>query len=202
MNEQTKIKNAKDLKFYKLMIVMTFVASMLIALVVGITTIDSYKAGASATNIFIDILMPKQINGTKGIKGLEDLDESVSKMTFYREKNKDYDVEKDEPLKAFNYYIMNDEGRKIYLEDGMYYPPEYYMENSKTEPVAVYFIFFIKLFQNLQVLKNVLIVFAVIFGLGIFAALIYIWYRSWCRREDARIAREKEFNERFNKKRR
>lgn len=192
MNEQVKVKNEKDLKFYKLMIVMTFVASILIALVVGITTIDSYKAGASATNMFIDVLMPKQIHGTEG---------SSKDMTFYREKNKEYDVEKDEPLKAFKYYIIGSNDEKIYLDDGMYYPPEYYMENSNVEPVAVYLGFFAGMLKNLQIFKNVLVVLSVILGLGILACVIYIWYRIWCKREDARIAREKEFNERFNKKR-
>lgn len=191
MNEQTKIKNAKDLKFYKLMIVMTFVASIIIALVVGITTLDSYKAEAAATNAVIDILMPKKIQGTEG---------DAKDLVFYREKNKEYDVDKDEPLKAFKYYMLNDKGEKMYLDDGMYYPPSYYMENSETEPVAVYLGFFARMLQNLQILKNVLTVISVILGLGVLALIIYAWYRSWCRREDERIAREKEFNERMNKK--
>lgn len=191
MNEQTRIRNEKDLKFYKLMIVMTFVASIVIALVVGIVTIDSYKAEAAATNAVINVLMPKQIQGTEG---------DAKDLVFYREKNKEYDANKDEPLKAFNYYMLNDKGEKIYLEDGMYYPPSYYMENSETEPVVVYLGFFARMLQNLQIVKNVITVVAVILGLGVLALIIYAWYRIWSKREDERIAREKEFNERMNKK--
>lgn len=191
-NEQTKIQNAKDLKFYRFMVVMAFVAAIVIALIVGITTIDSYKAGANVTNAFTDALMPKQIEGTA--------DGGAEGMTFYREKNKDYDIDKDEPLAAFNYYMLTESGEKLYLEGGMYYPPEYYMENSKVEPVAVYLGFYFRLMQNLQIFKNVMTVIVSILCLGICAGLIYAWYRSWCRREDERKAREEEYNKRFSKK--
>lgn len=191
-NEATKIQNAKDLKFYRFMVVMAFVVAIVIALIVGITTIDSYKAGANVTNAFTDMLMPKSIQGTA--------DGGAEGMTFYREKNKDYDIDNDEPLAAFNYYTLTENGEKHYLDGGMYYPPEYYFENSTAEPVAVYLGFYFRLMQNLQVFKNVMTVIVSILCLAICAGLIYIWYRSWCRREDARKAREEEYNKRFNKK--
>lgn len=191
-NEMTKIQNKKDLKFYRFIIAMFIVASIVIAIGVGISTIDSYKAGANATNGFIDMLMPKSIEGTEegGSAGL----------IFYREKNEDFDVEKDEPLAAFKYYMLSDDGKKLYLDDGMYYPPEYYMENSKVEPVAVYLGFYFKMYENLQTFNKVLKIVVAIICVALAAGLIYIWYRLWCRREDERKAREEAFNQRFNKK--
>lgn len=191
-NETTKIQNEKDLKFYRFMVVMAFVCSIVIALIVGITTVDSYKAGASVTNAFTDALMPKSIVGTA--------DGGAEGMTFYREKNKEYDIDKDEPLKAFNYYVLTESGEKQYLDDGMYYPPEYYMENSTAEPVAVYLGFYFRLMQNLQVFKNVMRVIVAILCIGLGVGLIFIWYRSWSIREDKKKEQERLFNERFNKK--
>lgn len=191
-NEQAKKQNARDLKFYRFCIAMTFVVSIIIALVVGISNVDSYKLEAAATNEVLNLLMPKQIKGEGA--------PNVDGMVFYREKNKEYDVEKDEPLKAFNYYYINSEGKKQYLEDGIYYPPEYYMENSNVNPVMVNLGFYFRVQQNLQVLKNVLTVLAVLLALAVCAGLIYVWYHFWSIREDKRIARQKEFNERMNKK--
>lgn len=191
-NENTKIQNKKDLKFYRFMVVMAFVVSIIIALIVGVATIDSYSAEAKVANAFIDVFMPKQIEGTG--------DELTKGITFYREKNEDYDVNSNSPLEAFKFYTKSENGEKFYLEDGMYYPAQFYMKDSKVQPIPVYLSFYYKLWLNLNILKNVLRVFAAILSLVVVAALIYIWYRSWSIREDKRKEQERLYNERFNKK--
>lgn len=192
-NEQTKIQNEKDLKFYRLLVVMTFVASIIIAMIVGISTMDTYKAGAKFTNAFIFALMPSQIEGTA--------EEGTEGVTFYVEKNKEYDANKDEPINAFSYYMLTSEGEKVYLEDGVFYPASNYMEgNKEVESVPVYLDFYLQIIQKVQIIKNVVTVLITLLCIALGVGLIYIWYRSWCRREDARQAREEEFNKRFGNK--
>lgn len=201
IQKSTAIQNAKDLKFYRFIIAMTFVVSIIIALVVGISTIsserDSYIAQANVTNTFIDIFMPSSITDPA------DDDTCTAGMTFFCERNKEYDAVKDQPIDAFKYYYETSKGEKIYLEEGVYYSPEYYMENTQpgfATSAAVYVAFYHQAVTNINVFVNALKIVLSILGVLVFCALIYIWYRSWSRREDERQARQKEFNEQFSKK--
>lgn len=181
MDEKTRIENARDLKIYKGIIAIVFIISIIIAMVVGIVTTDNYVVEAKTTNGLINLLMPDSITG-----GAEA--DHVSGMTFYREKNKDYNPIKDEPISAFNYYYKTDEGKRIDLENGVFYPADFYNEAKKgqVQPVYVFAGFYFKAYENWKVVKRVVGTVITLVCLAIVGVFIYLWYLSWCKREDAK----------------
>lgn len=180
MDAKTREQNLKDLKLYRLIIAFVFILVIAIALIIGKVTINSYSADAYFTNNFLNLLMEKQITSIDEIDGKH--------LTFTREINKDYDVEKDQPVDAFTYYLLSDDGSKVALDHGVYYPASYYMENSDTTPVQVAAGFLLSAQKNVRIFTNVMTVIAVLIGLAFLAFLIYFWYRSWCKREEERVA--------------
>lgn len=185
MNEIIKEQNQKDLKRYRLIIAATFVVALVIALVVGISSMDNLVMEAKSVNAFLSVLMPDSIEGTSN----EGESAYTYGMVFYREKNKDYDALKDEPIQAFNYYYKDSDGNRIDLEDGLYYPPDYYNENKDVSAVPVYAGFYFQAMENWKVAKKVLniVVGVTIAALIVFA--IWLWYLSWRRREIAKTQR-------------
>jgi hypothetical protein len=175
MDEKTRIKNQKDLKFYRIIIAVVFVISIAIALVVGIVTIDSYSADAYFTNKFLDVLMDDEITSQEAIDGRV--------TTFGREVNKDYDPNEDQPIEAFNYYYYDGAGNRIDLPDGNYYPSGYAV-SSDVQPIPVYLGFYTTALQRVQIIKNVLKVLCAIIVVALIAFIIYVWYRSWCKRQE------------------
>lgn len=185
MDEKTREANLKDLKIYRLIIVFVFLIVIAIALIVGKVTINSYSTEAYFTNSFLNILMDKEITSVEEINGRH--------ITFTREINKDFDAKKDQPIDAFIYYSISEDGKtKNKLDHGMFYPAEYYKKDSKVTPVFVAAGFLLSAQKNLEVLSNVLTVVAVLIALAFIALLIYLWYRSWCKREDKRQAMLRE----------
>lgn len=175
MNEKTSIKDKKDLKFYRLTIALVFIIAIAIALVVGIVTIDSYKADAYFTNKFLDILMDDEITSTEMIDGRI--------TTFGREVNKDYNPDEDQPIEAFTYYYYDGAGNRIDLPDGLYYPSGYSVD-SDVSPIPVYAGFYLNAAQKLNIVKNVFKVVISLIVVAVIVFIIYLWYRSWCRRQE------------------
>jgi uncharacterized protein YxeA len=177
MDEVTLLENKKDLKLYRFAIILVFITALIIASVVGVSTMN-YNNVAGASNTFLGLLMDDQITDNT-----EDSD--TYGMTFYREKNEDYNADEDQPIDAFKYYYLDSDNNKQYLTEGVYYPPEYYFvdEDVDVSPVFVYLGFYTTAFQKIQVLKNVAKVIIAVVALAVAAGFIYLWYRSWCRRQ-------------------
>lgn len=187
MDEKTRIQNQKDLKFYRLTIAFVFIITIAIALAVTIVTIDSYSAEAYFTNKFLDVLMEDEITSDELIDGRI--------TTFGREVNEDYDANEDQPIEAFNYYYYDGNGKRIDLPDGNYYPSGY-ATSSDVTPIPVYLGFYYTAAEKMQIVKNVLRVIIAIIVLALVAFVVYLWYRSWCKRQD----REKELKRLNSKK--
>lgn len=184
MNEIINEQNKRDLKLYRLIIGAAILASAMIGIIVLISTGDVFTMEAKATNGFLTLIMPKQI---------EAIDQTgdgqyTNGMVFYREKNEDYNPKEDEPINAFNYYHLSPEGKKIYLKNGVYYPPEYYMKDRKEEvaPAQVYLGFYLKAMDNIKTIKNIVSVVVTLVILALIAFGIYLWYLSWRKREEAK----------------
>lgn len=187
MNEIIREQNLRDLKLYRMIIAAVLLCSIVIGTIVGISTSDTFTAQANATNGFLTLVMPKHIDA------IDQTGEGAytNGMTFYREKNKDYKPKEDEPVRAFNYYYLTEDGKRIDLENGNYYPPEYYDETKDVSPVPVYLGFYIKAMDNIKIVKNVI---KVIVGIVVVALIffgIYVWYLSWRKREEERVNRNK-----------
>ncbi len=141
---------------------------------------------AKSVNVFLSLLMPDSIEGNSN----EGESKYTYGMVFYREKNKDYDALKDEPIQAFNYYYKDDKGKRIDLENGVFYPADYYNKEKDVSSVPVYAGFYLQAMENWKVVKKVLtaVVCVVIAALVVFA--IWLWYVSWRRREIAKRQRQ------------
>ncbi len=110
--------------------------------------------------------MPKTIQGYDDGRPID----------FYVEYNKDYNPDEDEPVKAFNTYYYNGKNERVDLPGGRY--------QSATADMQVLIGFFYKAQENIQILKNVVSVVIALVILCALALLIYIWYKSWCKRQE------------------
>lgn len=189
------IQNKKDLKTYKLIIAMTIFASIIIALIVGISLVGSYTIQAEATNSILNLVMDKEITDTNK--------DSVSYgMTFYCEKNKDYNPKEDMPIDAFKYYYLDEDGKRIDLSEGMYFPASYYSDekDAKKDVVYVCIGFYQTALENLQTVKKVMKIVVAVFSCLMVVAFIYVWYRIWSKREDEKAEMQKKLKESTSKK--
>ena len=161
------------------------------AIIIGITllvlfiiTISARFAISSSSpfyNDYLIMLMPESI----------DTEFDGKDMTFYVEKNKDFDKNKDMPITAFSvyYYEGNDTStKKIYLENGSTLKGE----NESTNLMVLNFLADSTITDRIirQTIKDAIIVLCV---LTVFY-LIYIWYLIWSRNYDKKKERNKEFN--------
>ncbi len=143
------------------------IAVVLLAFIIGLVVIS---ASDSVKNSLVTAMMPKSISS----------DANDNYKTFYVEKNDKYDKDKDEPIDAWKfYYIGGDDGKtKQYLDQGTY------TSSVNAEPQSVAAGFFLKANEKYNVLKNVLKVIVAVAVIALIAFLIWVWYLSFCMRED------------------
>lgn len=144
--------------------------------IVGIIAVIAILIGVNHTAIMSDItysFMPKSITP----------DFSGTKVEFYKYKNKDYNQFKDKnkPLKAFGFYYIDENGKKQDLSwDGVYIAPD----GTKFTPNIW---FMIKAQEKLTTFKRTAAKVIPIVVIVVVVALIYLWFRLWCIREDKRM---------------
>lgn len=170
-----KLEDAKDLKFYKTTIAVFIITAFIMGLIAGLIIISNENS-SEIPNKVVNILMEKEITSTEPIDG--------EYLTFTREVNKDYNSEKDEPMAAFKYYVVNKDGGKTELKDGLYYPASYYDKSKETSPVAVNIGFYSTILPKVRTIKNVLSAVIAIAAVLLVVYIIYAWYHSWCKRQD------------------
>lgn len=146
------------------------------AVIVGIIAIVAILIGINHTAIMSGInyaFMPKSITPT--VDGVQ--------VEFFVYKNKDFNQFKDKntPLKAFGYYYINENGKKVDLSWDKAYTGS---KGTKFTP-NVWFMF--QAGEKLSKFKVVSSKIIPIIVLVVVALLIYLWFRSWCKREDARM---------------
>lgn len=122
--------------------------------------------GGKAYSKLIIACMPHNITG----------EDNGKKIDFYVEYNKDYNPKTDEPLKAYQTYYFDDNGKRIDLPNGFY--------KSRTAEMQVILGFFYKAQEKITALKNVVYVVIALLILAAVAVIIYLWYKSWCRRQE------------------
>lgn len=184
-----KSEDARDLKFYKTTIAVFIITAFIMGLVAGLIIISN-EDSSEIPNKVVNILMDKEITSTETIDG--------EYMTFTREVNKDYNSEKDEPMAAFKYYVVNKDGSKTELKDGFYYPASYYDKNKETSPVAVNIGFYSTILPKVRTVKNVLSAVIAIAAVLLFVYIIYAWYHSWCKRQDLIKEQSRKNNPKYN----
>lgn len=146
------------------------------AVIVGIIAVVAILIGINHTAIMSDInyaFMPESITPT--VDGVQ--------VEFFVYKNKDFNQFKDKntPLKAFGYYYIDENGKKVDLSWDKSYT------GSKGTKFTPNVWFMIQSGQKLSKFKSVSSKVIPIIVLVVVALLIYLWFRSWCKREDARM---------------
>ena len=112
-------------------------------------------------------------------------------LTLYIEKNKKFDDSKNQPLEAFSvyYYEDNDSSKdKIYLKNGST------LKGEKEESNLMVLQFLGNATITDSIIKNVLSKIFIVLCILLACWLIYIWYLSWCAREDRKKALNQQFN--------
>lgn len=98
-------------------------------------------------------------------------------MVFYKEANPDHDgnteISLDNLLKMYNYYYLDEDGNKVYVDNGLYK----YQDNSNEEQLIVVSLGFIMTgLAKIDAIKTALKVTAwVVFAVGIIVAIV-LWY--------------------------
>lgn len=142
---------------------------VIIALIIAILTGGLVALNSNQSKVYSKLviaMMPKTITGNDNGK----------KIDFYIEYNKDYNPETDEPLKAYNTYYYDANGKKKILPNGFY--------ESPTAEMQVLIGFFYKAQEKMNSIKNVIYVTMALLALAICALIIYLWYKSWCKRQE------------------
>ena len=155
------------------------------SVIVGIIAVIAILIGINQTAIMSDInyaFMPKSITPT--VDGVQ--------VEFFVYKNKDFNQFKDKntPLKAFGYYYIDENGKKVDLSWDKAYTVS---KGTKFTPNVW---FMIQSGQKLSKFKGVSSKVIPIIVLVVVVLLIYLWFRSWCKRDDAKpaIKRKKQNN--------
>lgn len=145
-------------------------------IVIGIIAVIAIVLGINHTAVMSEInyaLMPKSITPTIG----------GTQMEFYVYKNKDFNQfkDKDTPLKAFGYYYIDENGKKVDLG----WDKSYTASNGETFTPSLFFMF--QAGENTTKVKNVASKIIPIVVIVVVILLIYLWFKNWCKREDARM---------------
>lgn len=164
MSEQKKKALSKDAKTG--ITIGVIIAVIMGILVGGLVYLTQHQNEAYSKLIIA--AMPKTITG---------VDNGV-KIDFYIEYNKDFDEDKDEPIKAYQVYYFDKDGKRVDLALGHY--------QSATADMQVTMGFLFKAQEKIDSYKNVFRVCIALLIIVILALLIFLWYKSWVRRESAK----------------
>lgn len=99
------------------------------------------------------------------------------KVTFYSELNPDYDGDKeltvDNLFKMYNFYYLNEDGEKVYLQDGLY---TYNDSKGEEQTVIIGAAFLLKAGQQSNKVKEALKITAWVVVAVFIVAAIVVWY--------------------------
>lgn len=141
------------------------IAVLIVAILCGLLAFFNANASKGYSKLIISC-MPKSISGM----------DNGTKIDFYREYNKEYNPKTDEPITAYKIYYYDKNGKRVDLVNGQY--------KSETQEMQVLLGFFYEAQENIQILKNVTYVLIALFVLAMFALFIFLWYKSWVRRQN------------------
>lgn len=146
------------------------------AIIVGVIALIAILIGVNHTLIMSDFnyaMMPKSI--TADVDGRN--------ITFYKYKNKEFNQFKDKetPLKAFGFYYLDDNGKKVDLS----WDKSFTGSKGTTFTPNIWFMF--KANDKLEKVKSVSSKVIPIVVIVLVVLIIYLWFKNWCKREDKRM---------------
>ncbi|MCM1114457.1 MAG: hypothetical protein NC397_03075 [Clostridium sp.] len=105
-----------------------------------------------------------------------------SEVTVYVKQNPDYNpMGSAPPLEAFEFYYIDENGNEVNIEDAEGF--EYNISDYQTA-----FVLFAG--QKMQTIKSVATPIIVVLVVAILAVCIFLWFKSWSRRQDEEKARK------------
>ena len=143
-----------------------------IAIAVLIIIVSVFSAVVSSQNFsarMIDMLMPSYLPVTEYTR---------VKIEFHREINEEYlnsdsKIEDDNYIEMFNYYYIDENGEKRYLDDGIYY---YTDDDGNQQKSLVSVGFLYSMGQRVTHLKEILKIVALVLVAVLIVLLIIVWY--------------------------
>lgn len=99
------------------------------------------------------------------------------KMVFYKESNPDHDgnpeISLDNLLKMYKYYYLDEDGNKVYLDNGFY---EYKDNSGQNQLIIVGLGFIMTALGKIETIKKALQITAVVIFVSAVVAGIVVWY--------------------------
>lgn len=143
-----------------------------IAIVVLIILVSVFSAVVSSQNFsarMIDVLMPSYLPIREG---------SPVQYEFYREINEDYlesdsKIDDNNYIEMFNYYYIDENGEKQYLDGGIYY---YTDEDGKQQKSLVSVGFLYSMGQRIKTIKQIATIVTWVLVVALVVFLIVLWY--------------------------
>ena len=109
-------------------------------------------------------------------------------LTFYVKENKNAAVDENNAYSGFTFYYYDENGKEVELDRyGVYYDPE------TKEATEVGFSFVAKAAMNLREIQKVLYIIAAVFAAVVLCVILYFWYKS-CERYDDAEKRKKQIS--------
>lgn len=144
-----------------------------IAIVVLIIAVSVFSAVISTENLTaraMDILMPEYLP-------IRSADDPVQ-YEFYKELNEDYiksdtKIEGNNYIEMFNFYYIDENGEKQYLEDGMYH---YTDKDGKPQISYVNIGFMYSMGQRVGQIKEIVKIITWVLVVALIVLLIVVWY--------------------------
>lgn len=175
-NNNTQAKKPIS-KVKKGWIIFGIIFSLIVAAAVGGLVYINHNQTEVSSNIMY-LFMPKAITGH----------DNGNEITFYVEKNKDFNPKKDAPLNAYKIYYYDKNDKRVDTYQGHY--------KSPTNQIEAGLGFLISAKKNMNIFGNFLKVVLSAAALVAIVLLILLWYKLWNKKMDRIEALQAEEMER------
>lgn len=160
-------KSLKESWVYHKGLWITGIVILVLIVLVGVGT--SIMNNRTVINKITYSFMPKEIEG--------DLIDESNKLVFYSEMNEEYEGDEtltvDNLLKMYKFYYLDENGEKVYLEDGIY---SYIDSNGQEQASIIGVAFLIKANQKATQIKDTIKTIAWIVCAVLIVVAIVVWY--------------------------
>lgn len=143
---------------------------VIVVLIIAVSVFSAVVSSENLTARAMDILMPEYLP-------IRSADDPVQ-YEFYKELNEDYiksdtKIEGDNYIEMFNYYYIDENGEKQYLDDGIYY---YTDKDGKQQKSLVSVGFLCSMGQRVSQIKAIANIVTWVLVVSLVVVLIVVWY--------------------------
>lgn len=142
---------------------------VIVVLIIAVSVFSAVVSSENLTARAMDILMPSYLPVTEDTR---------VKIEFHREINEEYlnsdsKIEDDNYIEMFNYYYIDENGEKQYLDDGIYY---YTDDDGNQQKSLVSVGFLYSMGQRVSQIKAIANIVTWVLVVSLVVVLIVVWY--------------------------